>query len=129
MAKWFHQDVFDNGLNDIVSNANVLHVVSTYSAGDNYATVVGNSVTNYALAGGDKVLAAHNTTGRKVTIAAKSGNNATASTSGTPDLHFVLVDTVNSKVVAATDETSDQPITAGNPVSTPAFEFQFVQPV
>lgn len=128
MAKWVHQDVLDNGLNEIVTNGNQLHVVSAYSAGDNYATVVGNSLINYALAGGDKVLSAHATTGRKVTIAAKSGQNATAS-AATPDLHFAVVDSVNSKVVFVTDETSDQAITSGNPVNTPAFEYQVVQPV
>lgn len=129
MAKWVHTDVLDNGLNEIVSNGNVLHVIEAYSASDNFATVVGNSVANYSLAGGDKTLSAHATTGRKVTIAAKSGNNATKSSVGSPDLHLAVVDTVNSKVLFVTDETSDQAITNGNPVNTPVFEYQLPQPV
>jgi len=128
MPKWTHTDVLDNGLNEIVNNGDVLHVISAYAAADNYATVTGNSVANYSLAGGDKTLAAHATTGRKVTIGAKSGNNATA-TAASPDLHLAVVDSVNSKVLYVTDETSDQPITSGNPVNTPAFDLQLPQPV
>lgn len=128
MPKWVNTLVLDNGLNVIVNDGNVLHVISDYNAGDSFAAVTNNSVANYALAGGDKTLAAHATTGRKVTIAAKQGNNATAGATN-PDLHLAVVDSSNNRVLFVTDEMSDQDITDGNPLNTPVFELQHSQPV
>jgi hypothetical protein len=45
------------------------------------------------------------------------------------DMHFAFVDTVNSKVLWVTQETSGQVITAGNPVNFPALVYKAVQPV
>lgn len=45
------------------------------------------------------------------------------------DLHQVLVDSVNSKVIHVTDETSDQSIYAGNTITFPAVVIRENQPV
>ena len=39
MAKWVHADVLDNGIAYIKANCNKMALVSSYSAGDSYATV------------------------------------------------------------------------------------------
>jgi hypothetical protein len=126
MAKFFNTDVFDNGLNQIVNDANQIHLISNYTAGDSYATVTGNSLGNAALAGGDKTLSAEGT-GRKVTTGAVSGT-ATATDASPTDLHFALIDTVNSKVLAVTDETTDQGITSGNTLNFPSLNWIIAQP-
>jgi hypothetical protein len=133
MAKWCHSDLFDYGLDrpraqKAAGNDVRLHVVKAYAAGDAYATVTGNSVGDAALATGDFALAAHATTGRKLTVAAKT-LTASASSGASPDLHFAVVDATDSKVLLVTDETSDQVITSGNTLNTPAIEFlRFTQP-
>ena len=44
------------------------------------------------------------------------------------DLHFCFVDTTNSKVLWVTDETTDQTITSGNPVTFPSLVYTANQP-
>lgn len=126
MPAYFHTDVFDNGLNEIINDANEIHLISAYTAGDNYATVTGNSLGNATLAGGDKALAADGT-GRKVTTSAVSGT-ATATDAAPTNLHFALIDTVGSRVLAVADETTDQGITSGNPLNFPSLDWSIAQP-
>lgn len=130
--KEFNPLVYDNGLNEIVSNANALWLVKNPVAGDainnQFAALDAKRVASVTLAGGDKVLGAHLTGGRKVTTAAKSDNEADASSVGGDDLHFALVDTVNSRVLAITDETTDQVITVSNQVNLPSLEWRMLQP-
>lgn len=127
MAKYFHSDVFDNGLSEIVASGNQIHLISNYTPGDNYATVLAASLGNATLAGGDRVLAADGT-GRKVTTAAKAGT-ATATDASPTDSHFAILDTAGSRVLSVTDETSDQGITSGNPLNFPALDWSIAQPV
>lgn len=127
MAKHFHTDVFDNGLQEIIDDGNEIHLISDYTAGDNYATVTGNSLGNATIGGGDKALAADGT-GRKVALSSVSGT-ATATDASPTDLHFAILDTTGSRVLAVTDETTDQGITSGNPLTFPALDFSIAQPV
>lgn len=123
--------VFDNGLNEIVSNANALWLVKDPVANDainnNYAALDAKRVASVTLAGGDKVLADY-ASGRQVTTAAKTDSAADADSVGGDDLHFALVDTVNSRVLAITDETTDQAITSGNGVNLPSLGWKIAQP-
>jgi hypothetical protein len=62
-----------------------------------------------------------------MTSATKSAT-ASANSGATPNLHIAFVDTVNSKVLWVTDETSDQVVTSGNTVNFPALTYTSGQP-
>ncbi len=126
MAKYAHPDVLDNGPARIKSDANKVYLLSAYAAADSFATVTANKLCEAAMTSGDYTLGSSGAN-RTLTTAAKTAN-ATASASGTPDLHFAFVDTVNSKVLWATDETSNQAITSGNPIDFPALVYTSNQP-
>jgi hypothetical protein len=133
MAKFAHADVQDNGPQHIITLAGTAsrvkqHLVSTYTAADSYATVVANSLGVVDMVAGDFTLAAYATTGRKLTVGAKSSVTATAS-SATPDLHQILVDSVGTLVLLSTNETTDQAITSGNPLDLPTWDYNLPQPV
>ena len=130
MARWLHADVLDNGPAYLKANCNQVSVLKAYAAGDNYATVTGNSVCDIAASSSDFTLAAGSySNSRKISIVAKEAN-ATANSGASPDLHFAYLDTANTKILAVTDETSDQQIYAGNLVACPALDplFVFLQP-
>ena len=118
MARWAHADTLDGSLNVIKTNCNKLAVVAAYSAGDSYATVTGGSniLAEVTMASGDFTLG---TSGSDRTLTTASGKqDASANNSGTSNT-FVFLDTVNSKVLGATVESSAQSVTAGNPVNFP----------
>lgn len=129
MTKWVHTDVHDNGLNAIKNNCNKLALISTYAANDSYATVNGNILAEVTMASGDFTLAGASGAARTCTSASgKQDASANASGGGAP-MHFAFVDTVNSKVLWVTEETSDQTITAGNPVNFPSLVYTSNQPI
>jgi hypothetical protein len=128
MAKWFHPDVLDNGLNEIKNNAERVAVIKAYAAGDSYATVTGNIVAHAATVPTDYTLGNQATTGRQVTTPAKTPN-ASASSQAGDNLHFAYLDDTGSRVLAVTDETTDQPITSGNQVNIPSLALKMNQPV
>jgi hypothetical protein len=128
MAKWYDLKVLNEGLTIIDTDANQLHLLKAYTAGDNYTTVTTtNTLGNVTLAAGDITLGNQGTNGRQAIVAQKTITGAIAS-GGTPDLHVALVDTVNSLVLAVTDETSDQEIFSGNDVTVPTFNCKMNQP-
>lgn len=123
MPKYMGSAILDNGLDyararAAAGDAIKVHVLKAYSSGDSYATVIGNSVGSAALAAGDLALANDSTTGRKVTVASKSITAASANSGASPDLHQAVVNETTSAVYLVTDETSNQVITAGNPITT-----------
>lgn len=126
MAKFAHSDVLDQGPNFIKSNCNKMAVVSAYTFGDSYATVNGNILAEATMASGDFTLATA-TNDRTLTTAAGK-TDASANATGTAS-HIVFVDTVNSKVLWVTEETSGQTITSGNPVNFPSLVYTAKQPV
>lgn len=129
MAKWVHSDVLDNGTAFIKANANALWLIKAYAAGDSFATVQGNMVAAAAMASGDYTLSNGASSSRVMTTAAgKSDSSADANSGASPNLHLAYVDTTNSKVLWVTDETSDQVITAGNPVTFPSITYTSSQP-
>lgn len=119
MTTWAHADVLDNGPAYIKANCNAVLLIKTYAAGDSYATINGATikVASATLVTGDFTLANGASSSRTLTAAinGKSGGNAAVATSAN-DLHLAFVDTVNSKVLWVCQETTDQSITAGNPV-------------
>lgn len=127
MAKWVHSDVLDNGLNQIKNNCDKLVAIITYAAADSYATVMtaGNIVAEAAMAGADFTLGS---SGSNRTLTSAAGKqDASANNTGDPT-HLAFVDTVNSKVLWVTDETSAQTVTAGNPVNFPSLVYTAQQP-
>jgi hypothetical protein len=63
-----------------------------------------------------------------LTSPASKSANASATSGASPDLHIAFLDTVNSKVLWVTDETSNQVITSGNPVDFPVVTYTSQQP-
>lgn len=129
MAKWVHADVLDNGLNNIKTNANRLWLLKAYAAGDSYATATGNMIAEATMASGDYTLGNGASSARTLTTAAgKTDSAADANSGASPDLHLAFVDTVNSKVLWVTDETSNQVVTLGNAVTFPSVVLTSNQP-
>ena len=126
MAKWVRSLVLDNGLNDIKSNATTMLLISAYTAGDSYATVVANTLNaGVAMVSGDYTLG---TSGSNRTLTVASGKTGTATASSpTPNLHIAFTDGA-SNVIWVTDETSDQAITIGNTLVFPGPVYTSNQP-
>jgi hypothetical protein len=121
MAKSVHDSVLD-GAFDILDQANLMTVcsaepttrteaVTTFALADVAMTVN----TDYTKANGD-------TSGRKCTVAAKSG--VTVDSSGTAT-HVALCDGTNLLYVT---QCTSQALTAGNTVSFPAWKIEIADP-
>lgn len=126
MAKWVHSDVLDGGLNTIKNNATHQLLIKAYAAGDSYATVTGNVVADVAMASGDFTVASSGSN-RVLTTAAGKSANASVGSGAAPNLHIAFTDGA-SKVLWVTDETTDQVVTAGNPVNFPQITYTANQP-
>jgi hypothetical protein len=121
MAKSVHDDVLD-GAFDVLDQANGQHAcsaepttrteaVTTYQL----ATATMTADTDYTKANGD-------TSGRKVTVAAKSGVNVDSNGTAT---HVALTDA--TRLLFVTTCTS-QGLTAGNTVNFPAWDDEIADP-
>ena len=125
MAKSVHNDVLDGALNIVKNNATRMTVCSdeptTYAEGN--ATYALAAVT---VASGDFTNADGDTSGRKCTVAAKSGVLIDASGTAT---HIALLDVTNSKLLYVTTCTS-QALTANgsNTVDFPSWKFEIADP-
>jgi hypothetical protein len=126
MAKWVRSGVLDNGLNDIKNTATKMLLISAYTAGDSYATVVAAQLAEATMTSGDYTLASSGSNRTLTTASGKSGT-ATATASGTPDLHIAFTDG-SANVIWVTDETTNQPITSGNTINFPQIVYTSNQP-
>ena len=121
MAKSVHTDVLDQALNYIKTNATKMTVCSTQPT--TYAEANATyMLANTTMASADFTLANGDVSGRKVSVAAKSG--ITITNSGTAQ-HIALLDVTNSKLLLVTTCTS-QALTANgaNTVSVPTFDYE-----
>lgn len=117
MTKYAHPDVLDNGPAYIKANCNKVILITAYSTV--YATVNGaNKIAEAALVTGDFALSGADGAARVLTatLTGKSMGNALQGLADGTGMHLAFVDTATSKVLYVTDESSDQPITNGNPV-------------
>lgn len=117
MPRYAHADVLDNGLAHIKANCNKVILTDAYSAV--FATVNGSAkVAEAALVTGDFAIAGADGAARVLTatLTGKAGGNALKAVADGTNMHIAFVDTVNSKVLYVTEESSDQAITLGNPV-------------
>ena len=117
MSRFAHADVLDNGPAYIKANCNKVALTSQYDTtftGCNAtykvaeATLVTGDFTLSGAAGAARTLTA--------TLTGKSGGNALMAVANGANMHIAFLDTVNSKVLYVTEESSDQAITSGNPV-------------
>ena len=128
MAKYAHPDVLDNGPAYIKANCNKAALISSYAFGDSYATVNGRILAEATMASADFTLGSNGNDRTLTTAAGKQDASANAS-GGSASNHLAFVDTINSKVLWVTEETSGQSVTAGNPVTFPSLVYTSKQPV
>ena len=108
---------------DYIDQSNIMHVCSAEPA--NYAGIAAVSLASVAVTPDtDFTKANGDTSGRKVTVAAKSGVSVT--TSGTAT-HIVLARTTDSTLRYVTTCTS-QALTSGNTVNIPAWKVEVQDP-
>lgn len=121
MAKFTDDSVLDAALDDI---ATCVTLTACSAQPANFAGIAAVALATYTLTagdgGGDYVIAAGDTSGRKLTVGAQSGNNVT--TTGTAT-HVCLDDGVIMKYATT---TTSQGLTSGNPWTTPAFDIEFL---
>ena len=104
-----------------VAGATVMHVCSVLGAAPTRAQVLAASLANVAITGTDFVNA-DGTSGRKVTVAAKSG---VAVTAGGAAENVVLID---GTVVRYMTSCTTQTLVLGNTVNLPAWVIQIADP-
>jgi hypothetical protein len=118
MTTYAHADVLDNGPQYIKTNCNKVILINAYSSV--YATVNGaNKVAEAALVTGDFAIAGADGASRVLTatLTGKSGGNASQTVDPGTNMHVAFVMTGTSKVLLVVPESTDQPITSGNPVT------------
>lgn len=123
MGKSVHDDVLDGALNILKNNATRLTICSSQP------TTYTEAITTFELAdvtidSTDFTNANGDTSGRKTTVGAQA--SFAVDNSGTAN-HVALVDVANSKLLYVTTCTS-QALTAGNTVSTPAWDIEIADP-
>ena len=78
--------------------------------------------------GQHRTIASNTATALTVDTAWTTNPDATSVYAVVDDLVIVFLDTVNSRILWTTDETSDQIVTAGNPINFPSVSFTIAQP-
>jgi hypothetical protein len=123
MAKSVHNDVLDEALLFVENNADKMVVCSqeptTFTEANSTYALADVSMTS-----GDYTIADGDTSGRKVTVAQKSG--VTVDSTGTGN-HVALLDTNNSKLLYVTTSTS-QSLTSGNTMTFEAWDIELRDP-
>lgn len=124
MATWYDSTVLDALLSQIKTGATHVWLLDTYTQGQNFATVQGNKIGEAAITDTDFTGPTADSNDRRLTFDGKTGTATGNSSVGA--LHIAIVS--GSAVLAVTDETSDQPITNGNPITFPSFYMKSNQP-
>src|SRR4051794_7898495 len=105
--------MLDAALNTTKNNATHMDVCSTLGATPTYANATAASLANTTSATGDFTLADGDTSGRKVTVASKSGISVTANGTAAE----VVLTNASSTVHFWTTLSATQALTSGNTVS------------
>jgi hypothetical protein len=129
MAKYINPNVIDLALNNIKTNGNkqVLCTQQPTTFTEANATYALGSV---AMSSADYTLANGDTSGRKITVAAKTnagGAPASVTTSGTVT-HVAIVDTTNSALLLVTTTTSTA-VAAGGTCDISSWKDEIQAPV
>ncbi len=112
---YLNDRVLDNGLTVLDTEANLLHICSAEPTV--YGTL--NSLGNKALAAGDITLADRSPNGRKAVVGALSAGSVTGTGTATS---WAIVDTVNSRLLAAGPLSASQGVVSGNTFSLATFD-------
>jgi hypothetical protein len=115
MSKTIHPDVLDLGLQVIKDNCDEQLICSSQPT--TRADALSKALASAAMVTGDFTLANGDAGGRKITIAAKPGTAITVT--GTANV-YALID--NTRLLATTDITNPQVVTAGNTANIPAWK-------
>ena len=123
MAKYLHPDIFDDGLTEISSNTSMSIVVcdgapTTRDEASNLLSGDGFRVSDEITLDAADVTLESITNGRQAAVAQQDGDVA-EDTTETPELWVAIYD--DTRLLVVTDETSDQSLTADNPLTIPAF--------
>ncbi|WP_313007501.1 hypothetical protein [Brevundimonas vesicularis] len=124
MAKYANPDVIDGALNVIKNNATRMTLCTTQPTTFAEANAT-YSLAQVAMASGDFTLANGDTSGRKVTVAAKSG--VSVATSGTVT-HAALLDVTNSKLLFVTT-TPSTAVAGGGTVDIGSWKDEIQAPI
>ena len=117
MAEFAGTTLFDGGSDVLRTRAATAgrikaHLISGYTLGDSYATVVAASLGSANLAAADIVSAGASGSSRVTTIASKAITLSAGHAATT--LHYAVVDSTSSEVLAVTPATSDvTPVVSG----------------
>lgn len=118
-----HDRVFDNGLTVLDTEADKLYITNAE------ATTYTQAITTYALGvkNTPTVSAPADRTGggREVTVSAITDGSVTATGTAT---HYALVDSSNSRLLAAGALTASQSVTNGNPFTLTSFKIGIPDP-
>lgn len=125
MAAYLNDRVFDLGLTVLDTEADALHLCSqqptTYEEVTTYS--LANSTT-FSIGAPE----ARSPNGRKVVVAAIDASNpGTVTVTGTAS-HYAIVDTANTRLLAAAPMNAPQALTAGNNFTTGAVDIGIPAP-
>jgi hypothetical protein len=123
MAKVVDDVVLDGALNIIKNNAIRMAVCTTQPA--NYAGIAALTLATATMAPADMIVANGDTSGRKLTMAAKSGVTITGAGTQTAG-HVVLHD--NAAVMHYVTTCNAQSLTNGGTVNIPAWKIEIADP-
>jgi hypothetical protein len=116
--------VLDLGLTVLDTEASDLHICS--SEPSTFGGVGSTTLGNVSIgAGGIGAPAARVPSGRRVTVAALSGGSVTATGTAT---HYAIVDTANSRLLAAGALSASQAVSSGNSFSLGSFDIGIPDP-
>ena len=128
MAKFAHANVLDSGLNYIKNNCTKVALISSYTVGESYATVVAKILAEATMTSTDFTLASSRAGNRTLTSAAGKQDTSANATGGSATNHIAYLNDTGSEVLWVTEETSGQVVTAGNPVNFPSLVYTSNQP-
>lgn len=122
MTTFINPTRLSDPLNTIRTNCNRAWLLSSYTAGDSYATCLANRVAEITISSANFTVG-NSGNNRTLTFTRPASPNDTANASANvadgTNMHIAFVDTTNSVVELVTEETSDQAIVSGNPVQFP----------
>lgn len=125
MAKKVDDSVLDASLNELKSKGNLMTVCAAEPANYTAANVGGaNFLGDVAMVSGDFTIANGDVSGRKISVAPKSGVNV--DNTGTAD-HVALLDTVNSVLLYVTTCTA-LGLTSGSSLTFNGWDIEIADP-
>lgn len=127
MPHFTHDDVYDNGLAYLKANCNKMVLTdgepaNFADANANMGVGSGQKVSEVAMASGDFTLANGDTSGRKVTCAAKAAQAVVANGDGE---YVAYLDTLNSKILHYYPIATARPgLTTADSVNFPVHDYE-----